>query len=131
MLARAAADAVLALHLLFIVFALLGGLLVVWRLRAAWLHAPALAWAAWIEATHGICPLTPLENRLRALAGDGGYAGGFIQHYLEPLVYPPGLTPGHQTALAAGLVAVNAVLYGWALLRRRTTRSSPVLSDLP
>jgi len=119
MLASLAADAVLVAHLLFILFAALGALLVVWRARLAWLHLPALAWAVWIVATHGICPLTPLENSLRRAAGEAGYPGGFIDHYLVPLIYPPGLTPGQQTWIACALAASNALLYGWALLRKR------------
>jgi len=119
MAASLAADAVLVLHLLFIAFLALGGLWVVRRAAAAWLHLPALAWGVWIELTHGICPLTPLENALRRAAGEAGYAGGFIDHYLVPLIYPPGLTPAHQFWIAAALVASNAVLYGWALLRHR------------
>lgn len=114
-----AADAVLVLHLAFIVFAAAGGLLVAWRGRIAWLHLPALAWATWIIATHGLCPLTPLENALRQRAGEQGYAGGFIDHYLMPLIYPPGLTPQLQNWLALVLVAANTLLYGWALLKRR------------
>ena len=119
MAASLAADAVLVVHLSFILFAAGGALLVVWRRRFAWLHLPALAWAAWIVASHGICPLTPLENALRHRAGEQGYAGGFIDHYLMPLIYPPGLTPEHQNWLAFALVASNTLLYGWALLRRR------------
>jgi hypothetical protein len=122
MAAAVAADAVLVLHLAFILFAALGGLLVVWRAAAAWLHLPALAWATWIVATHGICPLTPLENALRRAAGQAGYPGGFIEHYLVPLIYPPGLTPAHQLWLAALLAGSNALLYGWAFLRRRGMR---------
>jgi hypothetical protein len=114
-----AADAVLVVHLLFILFATCGALLVLWRGRVAWLHLPALAWAAWIVSTHGICPLTPLENSLRRAGGAAGYPGGFIDHYLVPLIYPPGLTPAQQTWLAAALVASNALLYGWALFRYR------------
>lgn len=117
MLHAIAADAVLVLHLAFIVFACGGALLVVRWPRVAWLHLPALAWAAWIVASHGICPLTPLENSLRSAAGQQGYAGGFIDHYLVPLVYPPGLTPQHQDWLALALVASNTLLYGWALFR--------------
>jgi len=114
-----AADAVLVLHLAFIAFAAGGGLLVAWRPRIAWLHLPALAWATWIVASHGLCPLTPLENALRQRAGEGGYASGFIDHYLMPLIYPPGLTPAMQNWIALVLVASNTLLYGWALLRSR------------
>lgn len=113
-----AADAVLVLHLAFIVFASAGALLVVRWPRVAWLHLPALAWATWIVATHGLCPLTPLENALRERAGAQGYAGGFIDHYLMPLIYPPGLTPAVQNGLALALVACNTLLYGWALFRK-------------
>lgn len=123
MLAAIAADAVLLLHLAFIVFVALGAVLVAWRGRWAWLHLPALAWALWIELTHGICPLTPLENSLRRAAGEAGYAGGFIDHYLMPLIYPPGLTPQHQNWIAFALVAANLLLYGFALLRRSRTSS--------
>jgi hypothetical protein len=123
--AALAADAVVIVHFAFIVFVALGATLVVWRGRVAWLHLPALAWGVWIIATHGICPLTPLENALRRAAGEAGYAGGYIDHYLVPLIYPPGLTPQHQTWIAATLVAANVLLYGWALLRHRRSRPAP------
>lgn len=116
-----AADAVLVAHLVFIAFVALGGLLVVWRSRVAWLHVPALAWGIWIEVTHGICPLTPLENRLRAAAGEQAYGASFIEHYLMLLIYPPGLQPRHQLWIATVLVAVNVVLYGWAIVRHRAS----------
>lgn len=119
MTAGFAADAVLVFHLMFIVFAALGALLALWRWRFVFLHLPALAWAVWIESTHGICPLTPLENSLRAAAGEAGYSGGFIEHYLVPLIYPPGLTAAHQTMIAIALVALNLLLYCAALLRHR------------
>lgn len=115
--AHIAAEAVLLVHGLFIVFAAMGALLVLWRWRFAFLHLPALGWAVWIESTHGICPLTPLENSLRHAAGEAGYSGGFIEHYLVPLIYPSGLTATHQNWIALGLVAVNALLYGAALIR--------------
>jgi len=117
MTVRLAADAVLLLHLAFILFAALGGLLAVWRLRCAWLHLPAVAWGLWIELSHGICPLTPLENALRRSAGRAGYEGGFIEHYLMPLIYPPALTASHQLLLATLLAVLNLLLYGWALFR--------------
>jgi hypothetical protein len=122
MIFRMAADTVLLLHLAFILFAVLGALLVAWRTGFAWLHLPALAWGLWIEITHGICPLTPLENALRRRAGDAGYDGSFIEHYLSPLIYPPGLEPAHQWWLAALLAAINLLLYGFALLRWRRRR---------
>lgn len=114
-----AADAVLALHALFILFAALGGLLAAWRRWWALLHLPAAAWAAWIELSGGICPLTPLENHFRRLAGGTPYAGGFIERYLLPLVYPPGLTPEVQWLLAAVLIALNVAIYAWVLRRAR------------
>lgn len=114
-----AADAVVLLHFAFILLAAFGGLVAVWRPAFAWLHLPALAWAIWIVATHSICPLTPLENSLRRLAGEAGYAGGFIDHYLMPVIYPAGLTPAIQTWIAIVLAASNALLYGWVLFKAR------------
>ena len=88
----------------------------------------ALAWAAWIELSSGICPLTPLENSLRRSAGEVGYSSSFVEHYLVPVVYPPGLTPRIQLGLAVGLVLLNVVLYAFVLRRRgilfRSARSA-------
>ena len=112
-----AADAVVLLHLLFIGVAVFGGVAVLWYPHAAWVHLPALVWAIWIAATHGVCPLTPLENQLRRLAGEAGYPEGFIDHYLMPVIYPAGLTPAIQTWIAIVLAASNALLYGWALFK--------------
>ena len=119
---RLAADAVLLLHLGFILFVLLGGVLAVrWR-WAPLLHLPAVACGVYIELSGGLCPLTPLENRLRIAAGDAGYAGGFIEHYLLALIYPAGLTQDVQYVLAAIVVGVNALAYGWVWRRRRRSR---------
>lgn len=119
---RLAADAVLLLHLAFIVFVVGGGLLALrWR-WAPLLHLPAAAWGAFIELSGGICPLTPLENALRLQAGQAGYAGGFIEHYLLGLIYPAGLTRGIQFALAALVLAVNLAIYAWVWQRRRQRR---------
>ena len=119
---RLAADAVLLLHLGFILFVLLGGVLAVrWR-WAPLLHLPAVAWGVYIELSGGLCPLTPLENRLRIAAGEAGYSGGFIEHYLLALIYPAGLTQDVQYVLAAIVVGVNALAYGWVWRRRRRRR---------
>ncbi len=115
------ADLVLALHAAFILFVVSGGLLVLWRRRLAWLHIPAAAWGILIEFQGWICPLTYLENDLRAAAGSGGYAVGFIDHYLAPLVYPSALTPEIQILLGLAALLVNAVIYTlvWRKLRTR------------
>ncbi|MEO7853305.1 MAG: DUF2784 domain-containing protein [Rubrivivax sp.] len=119
------ADAVLVLHGAFIAWVALGAL-AVWRWpRLAWGHLPALAWGIWIEASAGLCPLTPLEVALRQRAGQQGYAGGFIDHYLGALIYPQGLTPTAQATIASVLAAYNLLLYGlmvWRGLRRRGMR---------
>ena len=121
MIASFAADLVLVAHLAFVVFVAVGGLLALRWPRIAWIHVPVAVWGAAVELGGWICPLTPLENRLRAAGGEAGYAGGFIEHYLVPIVYPSGLTRGHQLALGIAVVAVNLVVYG-VLLSRRARR---------
>jgi hypothetical protein len=112
------ADAVLVLHGLFIAWAVAGAVAVLRWPRLAWAHLPALAWGIWIEASAGICPLTPVENSLRARAGQAGIGPSFVDHYLGALVYPQGLTPAAQTRLAMALAAINAAVYGVWLWRR-------------
>lgn len=121
MLYRLAADVIVLLHLAYIAFAVLGGFLVLRWWRLAWLHLPAAVWAAYVELYLRYCPLTPLENRLRAQGGLGTYDTGFIAHYITPVIYPPGITPGIQTALGVLLVTSYIVLYtvAWRLHRRR------------
>ncbi|MCD5988338.1 MULTISPECIES: DUF2784 domain-containing protein [Pseudomonas] len=117
MLYRLGADAVLVVHLLFIVFVLFGGVLV---LRWRWvmvLHIPAMLWGAVVEFFHLYCPLTPLENALRVRAGGVGYEAGFIEHYLVALIYPAGLTPQIQLWLGAIVVVSNLAVYGWLVIR--------------
>lgn len=122
MIYRVLADAVLLLHLLFVAFAVAGGLLALrWRWMP-WLHLPALAWGATVEFTGWYCPLTPLENALRRAGGEAGFAGGFIEHYLLPLLYPAALTRDTQLVLGAGLVAFNLAVYALVLLRLRRRR---------
>ena len=121
MLYKLLGDAVAVLHLLFVAFAVMGGLLALrWRWMP-WLHLPALAWAATVEFSGWICPLTPLENRLRLAGGEAGYSGGFVDHYLLPLLYPAGLDRQTQFVLGLGLLAINAVAYFfvWRRCRRR------------
>lgn len=116
------ADALVVLHLGFVTWVVLGGLAVLRWPRLVWLHLPAVAWGAWIELTAGICPLTPLENHWRALAGQAGYAGSFVEHYLVPVLYPLGLTPAIQAWLGGGVVALNLLVYA-AVARRWCRRS--------
>ena len=115
---RILADLLVVLHLAFAAFVIVGGFLA-WKWRRAVLaHLPALAWGFWVETSGQICPLTPLENHWRHLAGQAGYQGGFLEHYLLPILYPPGLTPADQWLLAALLLVINLIAYG-ALLRSR------------
>lgn len=118
-----AAEAVVLLHLLFIGFVVLGAALLPRWPRLVWLHVPALLWGVYVELSGSLCPLTPLENHLRALAGAHGYGGGFIEHYLLPLLYPMGLTRELQWVLALGVAGVNLELYGrWLVRSRRKDR---------
>jgi hypothetical protein len=122
---RLLADAVLLLHLAFVLFVAAGALLVVrWRALTPW-HLAAAAWGAGIEAIGAVCPLTWLELSLRALAGEAGYSGGFIDHYVVALIYPAGLTRGVQTLLAAGVLLVNGAIYAWLWRRRAPRRPAP------
>jgi hypothetical protein len=115
---RLLSDVVLVAHLCFIVLAAIGGLLALrWR-WAPLAQLPAVAWGAYIELTGGVCPLTPLENALRRAAGDMGYSGGFIEHYLAPVIYPAALSAGAQLRLAVGLVLLNVAVYAFVLWRR-------------
>lgn len=116
---RLGADALLVIHLLFIVFVLFGALLVLrWRWMMV-LHIPAMIWGAVVEFFHLYCPLTPLENALRVRAGGAGYEAGFIEHYLIALIYPAGLTPQIQLWLGGVVLGCNLVAYGWLITRLR------------
>jgi hypothetical protein len=125
MLARTVADILVVVHLMFIVFVVFGGLLVLRWPRVAWAHVPCAAYGALIEFVGWVCPLTPLEQRLRIAAGGQGYQGGFIDHYIMPLVYPPGLTRDLQVWLGLGVLVINVGVYAWLLARwlRRRRRS--------
>lgn len=114
---RLLADGLVVVHVAFVLFVVLGGIAGLCWPRILLLHLPALVWGAYAELTATVCPLTPLENHWRALAGQQGYAGGFVDHYLLPLLYPPGLSAADQHGLGVLLVVGNALVYA-ACLRR-------------
>jgi hypothetical protein len=117
---RALADMVVALHFGFVLFVVLGGLLVLrWR-RAAWVHLPCATWGALIEFGGWICPLTPVEKHFRALGNQAGYPESFVEHYITRMMYPAGLTRGMQVAIGVFVIAVNVALYWTAFRRKRS-----------
>ncbi|MBN2397702.1 MAG: DUF2784 domain-containing protein [Deltaproteobacteria bacterium] len=112
-----AAQLVVILHVGFVCFVVLGGCLV-WRWRwVLFLHIPAILWGALIEFRGWICPLTPLEQWLRRAAGQAGYSGGFIEHYLLPVLYPSVLSREMQVFFGTGVVVINVIVYGWLIIR--------------
>ena len=119
MIYRTFADVVLVIHLLFILFVLAGGLLALRWPRLAWVHLPAALWGAVIEFAGWICPLTPLENFFRQAAGDADYAGGFVEHYLLPTLYPHALTREIQVAMGVAVLVLNLIVYTAVWRRRR------------
>jgi hypothetical protein len=121
-LSRILADAVVVLHVAFVVFVVAGGLLALRWPRVLWAHAPAAVWGALIEFAGWICPLTPLENELRRRGGEAGYEGGFVEHYVLPILYPGALTRTTQVVLGVLVVAINAVVYVVVIRRLRRRR---------
>jgi len=123
MIYRFLADSVLILHLLFIGFVIFGGLL---ARRSPWIalaHIPAACWGGFIELTGGPCPLTVMEVGLRRIAGDAGYSGSFVEHYLLPVIYPAGLTRDIQFGLAGLVILINVAIYGQLVYRWQVSRS--------
>ncbi len=126
MIYRIAADLTLIIHLLFIVFVLLGGLLTYrWRWML-FVHLPCVIWVALLEFYGWICPLTPLEQQLRLAGKQEGYSGGFVEHYLIPIIYPSGLTPRIQIIIGISVIAINLAIYAWLTLHhfRRKNRDN-------
>jgi|SRR5690606_13015653 len=115
------AEIVVALHFCFVLFVLFGGLLTLRWPRVAWIHLPAAAWGALISFLGWICPLTPLEKWLRQQGGGAGYEGGFIEHYLLPILYPPALTRDVQVVLGGIVLLLNLLVY-WRVWRGRGSR---------
>jgi hypothetical protein len=108
---RSLADLLVLLHLTFVLFVLAGGFLVLRRPRLALLHLPVVAWGAFVELSGRVCPLTPLEVRFRILGGEAGYSGGFVEHYLLPVLYPAGLDRLEQLWLGISVIALNLAIY--------------------
>ena len=117
------ADIVVLIHLTFVIFAVLGAVLIIWWRWTTWLHFPAFLWAVWIEFSGGICPLTPLENWLRIKAGQGGYEGAFVATYLLPVLYPAGLTRNVQLLLAMMVIVINVAIYGSIFYKRNREKA--------
>jgi hypothetical protein len=122
MLYEVLADALLILHLCFILFVVFGGLLVLRWPRLAWMHLPAVVWGALVEIAGWICPLTPLEIALRRGAGGAAYDSSFVEHYLVPAIYPSTLTREVQIVLGAIVLAINVAVYGVVWRRRARTK---------
>jgi hypothetical protein len=114
-----AADLLLIVHLAFVGFVLFGALLVLRWPRLLWFHVAAVLWGVLVEFTGVVCPLTPVEVRLRQLGGEVGYQGDFIGHYLTTMLYPAGLTRALQIGLGLVALVPNAVAYGYLLLRKK------------
>ena len=120
------ADLIVFVHLAFVLFAVFGGFLVWWWKRVAWLHVPAFLWAALIELAGWVCPLTPLENRLRELGGATPYRTDFVAHYLLPLLYPADLTRNVQIVLGILVLGGNLGIYGWLVERTWKKREEEI-----
>ena len=117
------ADLVVLIHFLFVLFVIAGGLLVLRWPRLAYVHLPAAVWGATIEFAGWICPLTPLEKRLRESAGMASYEGGFVEHYILPVLYPTELTRTVQVVLGILVVGINVAIYRRVLAHRRMSRA--------
>lgn len=124
MLCRLGADLLVIVHFLFIIFVLAGGCLALKWPWMAYLHIPAAAWGALIEFQGWICPLTPLEQHLRQAGGQPTYSAGFIEHYLEPIIYPAGLTREMQIFFGIAVLAINLMAYGWLLIGRKRDKKT-------
>lgn len=107
------ADVVGVVHLLFVLFVIFGALCLIRWPRMVWVHVPALIWGLFVEFAGAICPLTPLESRLRVLGGESGYSQDYLSHWLETVLYPEMLTRGLQIALGTSLLLLNLGLYLW------------------
>ena len=124
MIYRWLADAVVLFHFSFVLFVVLGGFLLRRWPRLVYLHVPIAVWGVLIEFAGWICPLTPLENHLRMLGGEAGYEGGFIDHYIIPVLYPGDLTRTLQYVLGIFALLINILAYALFFRRRRAEKST-------
>jgi hypothetical protein len=122
MKARILGNLVLAFHFVFVLFSVLGGFLVLWKRWIAWVHIPSVLWSSFVNLFSHVCPLTPLENRFRLLAGHAGYEGGFIQHYVAPLVYPGGMPRRMELIAGYSVLIWNAFVYALVVILQRRGR---------
>ena len=120
---RIVADLIVVMHLAFVLFAVLGGVLVLRWKRCVWIHVPAVVWAVLIEFAGWVCPLTPLENWFRERGGVIGYRSSFIEHYVFPVLYPTVLTRSLQIVLGLFVLGINLGIYGWIVRRAAKTRT--------
>lgn len=119
MRARVLGNFVLGIHFAFVAFSILGGFLVLWKRWIAWLHAPSVLWSSFVNLFSRVCPLTPLENRFRHLAGQAGYEGGFIEYYIAPLVYPGGMPRRMELIAGYSILIWNALVYALVIVLSR------------
>lgn len=117
-----AADLIVLVHFLFVIFVLFGALLLLWRRWLIWLHLPALVWGVVIELTGWICPLTPLENKMRLQAGLEMYSGDFVMHYIMPILYPQNLTRELQVGYGVLVILINAGIYIYLFRRKLVSK---------
>jgi len=119
MRARILGNLVLVFHFAFALFSALGGFLVLWKRWIAWFQIPAVLWSSFVNLFSHVCPLTPLENRFRRLAGQTGYEGGFIEHYITPLIYPGGMPRRMELIAGYSVLIGNAFIYALVVALRR------------
>jgi hypothetical protein len=117
--ARLLANLILVFHFAFVAFSVLGGFLVLWKRWITWLHVPSVLWSSLVNLFSHVCPLTPLENRFRRLAGQAGYEGRFVQHYIAPLVYPGGMPRRLELVAGFSVLIWNAFVYVLVVALRR------------
>lgn len=122
MLSRLLADIILFFHFAFVVFAIFGGLIVLYKRRVAWLHVPVVLWSSVINLASWVCPLTPLENMFRSAAGQAGYEGGFVEHYIAPLVYPGGMPRELEIVAGVSILVWNGFMYTYIAIWARRHR---------